>query len=54
MVKLGVYESNAKEQLEGYEESQSTELFDMSNTHLQNSVRVASDARRRLRAKYVK
>jgi len=42
--KLGVYESNANEHLEEYMECQSSELFDMVTTHLQNS---ASDPHRR-------
>jgi len=46
----GVYESDANEQLEEFMECQSSGAFDMGDTHLQNSARVASDQFRRLRA----
>jgi len=43
-----VYESNANEYLEEYKEYESSDPFDMGNTLLQNSARVASDPHRRL------
>jgi len=45
-----VYESGANEQLQEYMECQSSEPFDIGDTHLQNSARVASDQFSRLRA----
>ena len=42
-------ESNANEQLDENMECQSSEPFDMGNSHLKNSARVASGPPRRLR-----